>query len=172
MAKKYSFPEPGCGSCPHLQYVGGNVLNTRYCNGFPKKKKSRRFRSSDPKIKAPKWCPRRLPSPVCRVYGFANERSKAMDFLTSRHFDRKHDQYIYPSPYHYKLRLETPLGINARTFFERASHSDLDDFLMEADVSLGEVVEIDDGLHPYYFYYLSWGCFVLAPSFDPSKIQK
>ena len=172
MAKKYSFPEPGCGSCPHLHYAGNNVLSTRYCSGFPKKKKSRRFRSSDPKIKAPKWCPKRISPPVCRVYGFADERSREMDFLTSRHFDRKHDQYIYPSPYHYKLRLETPLGINARTFYERVSCGDLDDFLTETDVFLGEVVEIDDGLQPYYFYCLSWNRFVLAPSFEPSKIQK
>lgn len=172
MAKKYSFPEPGCGSCQHLQYAGNNVLSTRYCSGFPKKKTPRRFRSSDPQIKAPKWCPLRLPSPVCRVYGFADEQSRAMDFLTREHFDPKHNLYIYPSSYRYKLRLETSLGINAKTFYERVSHSDLDDFLMEADISLGEVVEIDDGLHPYYFYYLSWSRFVPAPVFKPSAVQK
>ena len=43
---------------------------------------------------------------------------------------------------------------------------------MEADISLGEVVEIDDGLHPYFFYCLSWSRFVPAPSFDPSIAQK
>lgn len=64
------------------------------------------------------------------------------------------------------------LGINARTFYERSSHSDLGDFLMEADVSCGEIVEIDDGLHPYHFYCLGWNRFVLAPSFNPSRVQK
>ena len=172
MAKKYSFPEPGCGSCQHLQYAGNNLLRTRYCSGFPKKKTPKRFRSSDPQVKAPKWCPLRLPSPVCRVYGFADEQSRAMDFLTREHFDPKHNLYIYPSSYRYKLRLETSLGINAKTFYEQVSHSDLDDFLMEADISLGEVVEIDDGLHPYYFYYLSWSRFVPAPVFKPSAVQK
>lgn len=95
-----------------------------------------------------------------------------MDFLTRERFDPKHDQYIYLSSHHYKLRLETSLGINARTFYERVSHGDLDDFLMEADLSLGEVVEINDGLHPYFFYCLSWSRFVPAPTFDPSIAQK
>ena len=172
MAKKYSFPEPGCGSCQHLQYAGNSVLGTRYCGGFPKKRAPRRFWASDPKIKAPKWCPKRISPPVCRVYGFADEQSRDLDYLTSRNFDHKHDQYIYPSPSRYKLRFETSLGINARTFYERVSPGDLDDFLMEADISLGEVVEIDDGLHPYFFYCLSWSRFVPAPTFDPSIAQK
>ena len=103
---------------------------------------------------------------------FADEQSRDLDYLTSRNFDHKHDQYIYPSPSRYKLRFETSLGINARTFYERVSHGDLDDFLMEADISLGEVVEIDDGLHPYFFYCLSWSRFVPAPTFDPSIAQK
>ena len=110
MPKKYSFPELGCSSCEHLQRVGGVLCETRYCGGFPKKKKPRRFRSSDPKYKAPKWCPRRLPTPVCRIYGFADEQSRSIEILS------------------------------------------------EHDIGLGEVVEIDDGLKPYYFYYRAKRC--------------
>ena len=69
MAKKYSFPEPGCGSCQHLQYAGNSVLGTRYCGGFPKKRAPRRFWASDPKIKAPKWCPRRFLFYFCTAEG-------------------------------------------------------------------------------------------------------
>lgn len=110
--------------------------------------------------------------PVYRAYVFINEQSSDMDFLTKEHFDLKRDPYIYPLAYRYKLRFETPLDINARTFYERVSHGDLANFLMEANVSFGEIVEIDDGLHPYFFYYLSWSRLVLAPSFDPSRVQK
>ena len=95
-----------------------------------------------------------------------------MDIFPRNRFDRKRDQYIYLSPSHYKLRLETTLGINAKTFFERSKHSDLDDFQVETDLSLGEVVEIDDGLRPYYFYYLSWSRFVPVSSFNLSSVQK
>lgn len=172
MAKKYSFPEMQCSSCPDLQRAGGELWGTRYCGGFPKKRKPKRFRSSDPKYKAPKWCPRRLPTPVCRVYGFASEQSEAMDILTRELFDPKRDQYISPSAHHYKLRHEEPLGLNAKNFYERVGHGDMDDFLMEADISPGEIVEIDDGLRPYCFYCLSWARFVPAPSFDPSDVQK
>lgn len=79
MAKRYSFPEPACMECRHHQYLGNGLTRSRYCGGFPKRKSPKRFRSSDPQRKAPKWCPRRISPPVCRVYGFADERSQAMD---------------------------------------------------------------------------------------------
>ena len=44
MAKtKYTFPVPTCPGCQYHQLVGC----ARYCNGFPKKRKSKRFRKSD-----------------------------------------------------------------------------------------------------------------------------
>lgn len=124
MPKKYSFPELGCSSCEHLQRVGGVLCETRYCGGFPKKKKPRRFRSSNPKYKAPKWCPRRLPTPVCRIYSFADEQSRSIEILS------------------------------------------------EHDIGLGEVVEIDDGLKPYYFYYLNWSNVVPVSYYNLNGIQK
>ena len=84
MPKKYSFPELGCSSCEHLQKVGSGLCETRYCGGFPKRRNPKRFQASDPKIKAPQWCPRRLPTPVCRIYGFADEQSRFMDTLVSQ----------------------------------------------------------------------------------------
>ena len=172
MPKKYSFPEMQCSSCPDFKQAGAELWGSRYCSGFPKKRKHKRFRSSDPKYKAPKWCPRRISPPVCRIYGFADEQSREMDVLTRENFDFKRDLYIYPSPFHYKLRLEMPLGINAKTFFERSRHRDLEDFLVETDLSLGEVVEIDDGLQPYYFYYLTWSKFVPVLAFQRSNCRK
>ena len=166
MANKYSFPEMQCSSCPDLQYPENELWATRYCKGFPRKKKPKRFKSSDPKYKVPKWCPRRISPPVCQIYGFADERARDMDMLTRSGFDRKRDKYIYPLTSHYKLRLEIPLGINAKTFYTRSRCGEMEDFLVETDLSLGEIVEIDDGLRPYYFYYWSWSEFVPAPLFN------
>lgn len=53
MAKNQSFPIPGCSSCPHYEVVGGL---TRYCSGF-KRRKPKRFKSSDPRLKVPKCVP-------------------------------------------------------------------------------------------------------------------
>ena len=156
MAKRYSFPEPACMECRHHQYLGNGLSRSRYCGGFPKRKSPKRFRSSDPQRKAPKWCPRRLSPPVCRVYGFANERSQAMDILSRNRFNPKKERYISVASSHYKLLLEKPLGMKAKAFYEAAETG----------------VEIDDGLKPYYFYFLSWSRVVPVYSFDLARVQK
>ena len=38
--QKYTFPGPFCPGCQYHQLVGC----TRYCNGFPKKRKPQQFR--------------------------------------------------------------------------------------------------------------------------------
>ena len=54
---------------------------------------------------------------------------------------------------HYTLRRELPISMNAKQFFKAAQSELLEDLLPDLDVSPGEVIEIDDGLQPYYFYY-------------------
>lgn len=56
MKPKYKFYEPGCYCCSHLERRGTGIAETRYCNNFPRDR-VKRFRSSDPQIKAPSWCP-------------------------------------------------------------------------------------------------------------------
>lgn len=172
MAKKYSFTEPGCASCPHYQQTGNSLLGTRYCGGFPKKRKPRRFRSSDPQFKAPKWCPRRITPPVCRIYGFADEQSQAMDVLIRENFQPKRDRYIFPTPGHYRLQSEKRLNMNAKAFYNAAINGAVYDILSEDDVALGSVIEIDDGLKPYHFYYWGWSTVVPMFSFDRSQVQQ
>ena len=163
--QKYKFPEPSCRSCPYHQEAG----LTRYCRGF-KGRKPKRFRRSDPIFKAPKWCPKRLASPICRIYGFANEQCEYMERLSADGFDPK-QPYIYPMESHYTLRRELSISMNAKQFFQAAQSELLDDLLPDQDVSIGEVIEIDDGLRPYYFYY--WGLLRLIPilGFHPLKLQ-
>lgn len=172
MAKKYSFPEPSCRNCQYFQEQGLPFCSDRYCKGFSQKRKPKRFRSSDPKFKAPKWCPRRLTPPVCRVYGFANEESRGMDIFTRRRFDPKKDRYISVSSSRYKLLLETPLGMKAKAFYEAVETGDVYDILPVDVLEPGIVVEIDDGLKPYYFYFLSWSRAVPVYSFDLARVQK
>ena len=172
MSKKYSFPELKCYECEHLQSAGSGLCGTRYCGGFPKRRKPKRFSSSDPQFKAPKWCPRRLKPPVCRIYGFADEKSRFMDVLVRERFDPRWDQYISVQESHYSLRLEKPFSMNARTFFEEAMRGGAYEILSDADIALGEVVEIDDGLKPYFCYIMSWSKVVPMSHFDRSRVQK
>ena len=41
-------------------------------------KKARRFKKSDPKLKVPQWCPRRLPMRKLRIYDFQDARARLL----------------------------------------------------------------------------------------------
>ncbi len=148
------------------------MIETRYCGGFPKRRTPKRFSSSDPKVKAPKWCPRRIWPPIYRVYGFVNEQSRDMNVFTMEHFDPKKDRYISVFPWHYRMRLETSMPMRAKDFFGAAKCGDTEDFFEETDLQQGEIIEVDDGLTPYYFYFWGWSKLIPVFSFDCSKIQK
>lgn len=152
MKKKYSFPELGCSSCTDYQAAGSLLTQTRYCHGFPRKKTPKRFRSSDPQIKAPRWCPKRLSPPVCRIYGFADACGRWLEMEKWHAFDPKKYSTLIPNENHYKLRWETSLGLTAKQFYEAAQKTILEEVLCDSNVEYGEVIEIDDGLKPYYFY--------------------
>lgn len=164
MSKKQTFPVPGCYSCQHYQEVGGM---TRYCGGF-KRRKAKRFRNSDPKFKAPKWCPRRISPPICRVYGFKDECSEYMELFWRQEYDVGRSKTIFPSDSHYKVRTELPLGKTAKQFYDSIQMEPLSDVLSE-EVHSGEIIEIDDGLQPYYFYVLSYGTVIPLPYFHFPK---
>lgn len=170
--KKYTFPGLDCPNCPYHQFVGDSVVRTRYCKGFPKKRKPKRFKRSDPMYKPPKWCPRRISPPVCRIYGFADQESEMMNFLANREsLGREQDAYISVSESRYKLRREVPLGMTAKRFYEDIRSDYLNSALCDVDVEYGEVIEIDDGLKPYYFYYVNWGYVIPLLRFSLSRVQ-
>ena len=165
--QKYTFPEENCWNCQFYQKVGSLASETRYCHGF-KRKKARRFRSSDPLIKAPKWCPRRISPPICRIYGFKDERSEYLEGLFRRDYGK--DKYASPSPQHYAPRQEISLGLTAKRFYDEVQNHPLHEVLPpDADVKDGEIIEIDDGLKPYYFYVQSFGIVIPLRSFQMDK---
>ena len=87
-----------------------------------------------------------------------------MDFLWRMEYRSGQLKIISPSPFHYKLRKEIQLGMTAKQFFEASQESPLRDVLPE-EVDDGEIIEIDDGLQPYYFYVLDFNTVVPLPYF-------
>ena len=164
MAEKYTFPVPGCSSCQHYDVVGGI---TRYCSGF-KRRKPKRFKNSDPRYKAPKWCPRRLSPPVCRIYGFKDECSEYIELMNRMDYGLGRTKIISPSASHYKPRIELRLSMTAKQFYEATQEEPLNDIL-PVEVHIGEIIEIDDGLQPYFFYVLNSSAVVLLPYFHLTK---
>lgn len=167
MENKYTFPEPSCRmNCPHFLSQGSDLCETRYC--MARGGKGRRFHRKDPQTKAPRWCPKRI-KPVCRVYTFADPHSKQMELCFRSRFDPRKDNYLSAAEWHFKLRLEIPLGMKAKAFYEAAREEGVESVLENADLQFGEIIEIDDGLKPYYFYYFHWPVLIPIYSFDRTK---
>lgn len=164
IAKKQSFPTPGCSSCPHYDVVGGI---TRYCSGF-KHRRPKRFRSSDPRFKAPQWCPKRISPPIYRVYSYKDECSEYMELIRRMNYDLGHTKVISPSASHYKSRMELRLGMTAKQFYGKTQVEPLNGIL-PVDIHNGEIIEIDDGLQPYSFYILDYTTVLPLPYFHLTK---
>lgn len=94
-----------------------------------------------------------------------------MDSLTRDGFNPA-DKYIYPLEHHYVLRKEITLGMDAKRFFLEVQEQSLEDVLSEPDLELGEIIEIDNGLQPYFFYYYSFCQVIPAPSFQKLKTKR
>lgn len=149
--KKITFSEPNCRfGCPHFKSVGSVLNETCYCM-----KKGRRFGKKDLKRRPPEWCPRRLKTPVCRIYGFKDEMHEALERDNRLNFEPdKHDWY-FPSSHHYQLRSEFPLGMNAERFYNALQEEPVESVLNGTPLKNGELIEIDDGLTSHFFYCYS-----------------
>ncbi len=169
--KKITFPEPGCYCCDCYSTQGSPPFETRLCMGGKWKKRGRRFRVSDPQYKSPKWCPKRLPVSVCRIYGFADEISREMESAFMLLHRQEHRAYN-PSAFHYKLRAEIPVGMSAKAFYEVTMEQTLEDLLPGQNVEYGEVLEIDDGLKPYFFMRTNSMTVLPIPFFAVDMVKK
>ena len=103
---------------------------------------------------------------VCRIYGFADERSEYMEKLSIANFDLN-EPYIYPIGSHYTLRREMSINMNAKQFFQAAQEDSFEEMLSDFGIAFGEVIEIDNGLCPYYFYYFGFLRLIPIPIFHP-----
>lgn len=156
MLKKVSFFEPSCTECPSYSAWGDFPCETRYC--MAKGRKGKRFKAHDPKFRAPKWCPKRLPSRVCRVYRL-KDIEESIERVRRAAFDLNELTYYPAAGYRYapEPRLEKNIGYTVRQFYERVNEDGPEYILDELGLEFGDLFELDDGLRPYYFYYFGPG---------------
>lgn len=141
---------PECGAVVMAEFTQDGVS---YC--MKKGKKGRRLGKKDLKRRPPEWCPRRLKTPVCRIYGFKDEMHEALELDNRLNFEPdKHDWY-FPSSHHYQLQSEFPLGMTAEQFYNALQEEPVESVLNGTPLKNGELIEIDDGLASHFFYCYS-----------------
>ena len=163
---KMVFYEQTCSSCDFLKIQGRFPCETRYCTNFPRKR-ARRFRSKDPVIKAPAWCPKRIDPPILRVYGFLDEFSERMEIDSLMNMPEPFPEFTHPFRRHFKVRLEKRISMKAKEFYMAAQKKQPMECLEEAALEEGEVIEIDSGLSSYCFQYLGANAFAQVVLFEP-----
>ena len=168
MLKNIRFFEPSCTECPSYSVQGTFPCETRYC--MAKSRKGKRFKSSDPKFRAPKWCPKRLPSRVCRVYRLKDEEG-SLEWARRAVFNPNELTYYPAAGYRYdpEPKLKKNIGYTVRQFYERVNEDGPEYILDELGLEFGDLFELDDGLKPYYFYYYGPGVVLSATVSGPPR---
>ena len=169
MKQRYTFHEPGCRDCKFFVLKGIGRFEARYCYGFPRKS-PKRFRVADPKINAPSWCPRRLKPAALRIYGFVDEQSRWAELIWTLNREKPEPDWIHPISRRYKLRMEMTTSKTAKQFFEGVNKHGYDKELLK-QVEQGEIIEIDNGLEPHYFFCYSSSRLIPVFDFDKNANQ-
>lgn len=159
--------KPTCADCPHnLQYMerlpikkkGVTMhLGERFCVAG---KRARKFKRSDPKTYVPSWCPRLKAPCELRIYGLKNQREWRMHRSMRAYLGED----TSPSAFRYAVRYEGHTDLAPYEFFECCNEKS-DDEILGAAVQHYDVVEIDDGIKPAFFYKTEHG-YELLFSFD------
>ena len=97
-----------CYYCPDCKLYAGSETkivhgrrmkpNTKYCTGG---KKITIFRSDDPKVNVPKWCPKRRVPPTLRIYHFRSPEIEAGENMLAAN-----GISFFPYPSRYAVRYE------------------------------------------------------------------
>ena len=163
--------QPMCSGCPHDLYFSGSIPQKQfgvmmhggehYCTGG---KRARRFKRGDPKIHVPEWCPRRKTPCEVRIYG---PKSVNDWLLLSALSD---ESALYPSAHRYAVRMKGTTELTPYAFWKRCNEEPLANWF-PFKMKQYEVLEIDDGLEPYYFYYVD-GDFISVCTFDGAVARK
>ena len=136
-----------CNHCPHNHYNGDNAKRvsgvylppgSRYCSGG---QKPIRFGKRDPKQRVPAWCPLYLSPRTLRVY------CRCSFYIYPK--TQKPSDRIY-LPIDYEIRYSGKTDLTARELLRRSKTEYLHQ-LLEIPVSEDEIIEVDDGLAPYFF---------------------
>ena len=162
-----------CSSCDkHLRYTEpvpkkqkGVTMHfgERFCLGG---KRARKFSRSDPKIYVPSWCPKRKDPSELRIYGFKSTNDWMMHDMLCCHLERD----IHPEARRYAVEHEQPIKLTAREFAQRCNEEP-DEAILGVAVQRYQVVEIDDGIEPSFFYKTEQG-YELLSLFDAATARK
>jgi hypothetical protein len=165
--------KPQCVSCPHRisycdpvpkqQYGVMMHLGDHFCVGA---KKARRFKNSDPKVYVPSWCPIRKSPCELRVYTFKS----ADDWLLYKCLCRSLGQDIPPEGHRYTVAFELHTTLSPQEFGKRCDGESSQE-LLHVTVNQYDVVEIDDGIQPVFFFKTDRG-YELAPFFNAAAARK
>ena len=163
--------QPTCSGCQHDLYFSGSIPKRQfgvmmhsgehYCTG---EKRARRFKRGDPKTRVPDWCPRRKVPCELRIYG----PKSARDWLL--HCALNEDFNVLPSAHRDAVRIKGTTALTPYEFWRRCNEEPSASWF-PFKMKQYEVLEIDDGLNPVYFYYLD-GDFVSTCHFDGADAQK
>ena len=155
MSEVKKLREYTCSECPHRLY---------YREAAPKKKhgvtlrpgdtvcifgkKARRFKKRDSKVKVPQWCPKRRPVRTLRIYDFQDAATRMLHERLCWDLGRD----LTPGGYQYAVKHEADTDLTAREFWERSRYETDAELLDGMTAARYQVVEIDDGLKPEFFY--------------------
>lgn len=141
-----------CYYCPDCKLYAGSETkivhgrrmkpNTKYCTGG---KKITIFRSDDPKVNVPKWCPKRRVPPTLRIYHFRSPEIEAGENMLAAN-----GISFFPYPSRYAVRYEGESPYTAMDFARQIKKRPLAE-LLSMQLLPYEILEIDDGIRPYCF---------------------
>ena len=165
--------KPTCFGCPHELHYNDPVptkqfgvmmhIGERFCIGG---KRARRFKGSDPKFYVPSWCPKRKSPCEVRIYTLKSARDRFLHDQLAQ--DLGHS--FSPDGHRYALRAQTRTQMTPKEFWTRCSTEPCED-LLDIPVHCCEVVEIDDGLKPVFFYRTDWS-YSLAGVFNAETAKR
>lgn len=121
----------------------------RYCTGG---KRYRKFRPGDPKTYPPVWCPKMKRPAEFRVYAFKNTEAWYLHTLLGKEGA--------PNSFDCAVRASGTTELSAREFCLLANEKGVSEVL-GLDVHYHEIIEIDDGLKPFFFHLKPDGLDVL-----------
>lgn len=146
--------QPSCANCDHSYFHEESTAVIRkgvrlqpfehYCLGC---KRPRLFRTKGPKKRIPAWCPRRKNPCELRIYGFKS----ADTWMVHEQLCKSFGKEISPTPHRYEVRYEQTVPFSPHDFWKRCK-TEPESELLPVSVTLHEVVEIDDGIRPAFFY--------------------
>ena len=152
-----------CNTCPYRKIYWGTVPKkvpgayltpgTTYCEGG---KKVKAFKGKDRKLYPPSWCPRMKMPAEYRVYDckdanvwYLHQQLRAMD------------AELTPSGPEYAIRAEGHTELTAHSFWKAIEEDSLF-HVMGFYIYPDEILEIDDGLRPYFFHITEAGVNILG----------